>query len=106
MCYILRKAQHTRACASLVCQVEAEAPNLNSNDAYLLKTPQGGGYIWLGKGASEEEERGAQYISDVLQCTSQRVTEGQEPGGCAIHRKRHRAANSEAYGVTLMHPDS
>uniref|UniRef100_A0A8D0CG01 Scinderin n=1 Tax=Scleropages formosus TaxID=113540 RepID=A0A8D0CG01_SCLFO len=40
--------------------VEAEAPSLNSNDAFLLKTPSGGDYIWVGKGASEEEEHGAE----------------------------------------------
>ncbi|XP_048848805.1 adseverin [Brienomyrus brachyistius] len=75
----LFQVRRNLATITRIAEVEAEAPNLNSNDAYLLKTPQGAGYIWLGKGASEEEECGAQYISDVLQCTSQRITEGKEP---------------------------
>lgn len=53
---------------------------MNSNDAYLLKVPQGNGYLWVGKGASEEEERGARYMSELLQCQTQRITEGKEPG--------------------------
>lgn len=61
-------------------QVDAEAGSLNSNDAYLLKLPSGGSYLWVGKGASEDEERGAQYLSQVLKCQTQRIVEGQEPG--------------------------
>uniref|UniRef100_A0A8C9TIQ8 Scinderin n=1 Tax=Scleropages formosus TaxID=113540 RepID=A0A8C9TIQ8_SCLFO len=62
-----------------IAEVEAEAPSLNSNDAFLLKTPSGGDYIWVGKGASEEEEHGAEYISKVLRCKPRGIAEGQEP---------------------------
>ncbi|KAJ8290637.1 hypothetical protein GJAV_G00015600 [Gymnothorax javanicus] len=62
-----------------IAEVEAEAQSLNSNDAYLLKTPKGTGYIWVGKGASEEEEQGAWYISEHLHCQASRISEGQEP---------------------------
>ncbi|KAM6958713.1 scinderin [Aplochiton taeniatus] len=62
-----------------ISEVEAEASSLNSNDAYLLKLPQGQGYLWVGKGASEEEVKGAQYIGQELQCNTQRIVEGQEP---------------------------
>ncbi|KAJ8354505.1 hypothetical protein SKAU_G00220720 [Synaphobranchus kaupii] len=62
-----------------IAEVEVEAQSLNSNDAYLLKLPQGTGYIWVGKGASEEEEQGAGYISEQLHCQAHRITEGQEP---------------------------
>uniref|UniRef100_A0A8C7Q9S7 Scinderin n=1 Tax=Oncorhynchus mykiss TaxID=8022 RepID=A0A8C7Q9S7_ONCMY len=62
-----------------IAEVDAEASSLNSNDAYLLKLPSGGSYLWVGKGASEDEERGAQYLSQVLKCQTQRIVEGQEP---------------------------
>uniref|UniRef100_A0A674EBK5 Scinderin n=1 Tax=Salmo trutta TaxID=8032 RepID=A0A674EBK5_SALTR len=62
-----------------IAEVDAEAGSLNSNDAYLLKLPSGGSYLWVGKGASEDEERGAQYLSQVLKCQTQRIVEGQEP---------------------------
>ena len=63
-----------------VFQVEAQTSSLNSNDAYLLKLPQGQGYVWVGKGASEEEERGAKFMSEELNCKTKRIVEGQEPG--------------------------
>uniref|UniRef100_A0A8C7FY47 Macrophage-capping protein n=1 Tax=Oncorhynchus kisutch TaxID=8019 RepID=A0A8C7FY47_ONCKI len=59
--------------------VEVEAGSLNSNDAYLLKMPAGQSYLWVGKGAIEDEERGARYLSQVLKCQTQRIVEGQEP---------------------------
>ncbi|KTF74003.1 hypothetical protein cypCar_00035988, partial [Cyprinus carpio] len=60
-------------------QVDAKASSLNSNDAYLLKLPEGDGYLWKGKGASEEEERGAKYMSEKLKCKTKSITEGNEP---------------------------
>ncbi|KAJ8288077.1 hypothetical protein COCON_G00007360 [Conger conger] len=62
-----------------IAEVQVEAQSLNSNDVYLLKLAQGTGYIWVGKGASEEEEEGAEYISEQLHCQASRITEGQEP---------------------------
>ncbi|KAF7691232.1 hypothetical protein HF521_011529 [Silurus meridionalis] len=62
-----------------IYEVDAIAASLNSNDAYLLKVPQGNGYLWVGKGASEEEEHGAEYMSKLLQCQTERITEGKEP---------------------------
>lgn len=62
---------------------------MNSNDAYLLKVPQGNGYLWVGKGASEEEERGAEYMRELLQCHTQRITEGKEPGESTPLAVRH-----------------
>uniref|UniRef100_A0A8B9LPA9 Macrophage-capping protein n=1 Tax=Astyanax mexicanus TaxID=7994 RepID=A0A8B9LPA9_ASTMX len=63
-----------------ISEVDAVASSLNSNDAYLLKVPEGEGYMWVGKGASEEEEHGVKYMSELLQCKMKRITEGQEPG--------------------------
>ncbi|XP_076864772.1 scinderin [Brachyhypopomus gauderio] len=62
-----------------ISEVDAKASSLNSNDAYLLKVPEGQGYMWEGKGASEEEIRGVRYMSEQLQCKTQDVKEGQEP---------------------------
>uniref|UniRef100_A0A8C2AJM8 Scinderin n=1 Tax=Cyprinus carpio TaxID=7962 RepID=A0A8C2AJM8_CYPCA len=62
-----------------ICEVDAKASSLNSNDAYLLKLPEGDGYLWKGKGASEEEERGAKYMSEKLKCKTKPITEGNEP---------------------------
>ncbi|KAK3511901.1 hypothetical protein QTP70_027677, partial [Hemibagrus guttatus] len=62
-----------------ISEVDATAGSLNSNDAYLLRVPEGNGYLWVGKGASEEEEHGAEYMSELLQCKTQRITEGKEP---------------------------
>ncbi|XP_050992634.1 adseverin isoform X2 [Labeo rohita] len=62
-----------------IYEVDAKASSLNSNDAYLLKLPNGDGYLWKGKGASEEEERGAKYMSEKLKCKINLITEGKEP---------------------------
>uniref|UniRef100_A0A4W4G3Q2 Scinderin n=1 Tax=Electrophorus electricus TaxID=8005 RepID=A0A4W4G3Q2_ELEEL len=62
-----------------ISEVDAKASSLNSNDAYLLTVPEGQGYMWEGKGASEEELRGARYMSELLQCKTQHIMEGQEP---------------------------
>ncbi|KAI7798575.1 adseverin [Triplophysa rosa] len=77
-----------------ICEVEVTASSLNTNDAYLLKLPQGNGYVWKGKGASEEEEQGAKYLSEKLKCKTKLINEGQEPedfwkalGGKAEYQK-------------------
>lgn len=61
-------------------QVDARASSLNSNDAFLLKMADGRGYLWMGKGASEEEEKGADYMSKELNCSSKHFMEENEPG--------------------------
>lgn len=66
-------------------QVDARASSLNANDAFLLRMPGGRGYLWVGKGASEEEETGAEYISKKLECNSKRIMEGEEPGSSSNH---------------------
>ncbi|XP_028255029.1 scinderin isoform X2 [Parambassis ranga] len=62
-----------------IAEVSACATNLNSNDAFLLKMADGQGLLWIGKGASKEEEKGAEYMSKVLNCSCKRIIEGQEP---------------------------
>lgn len=55
---------------------------MNSNDVFVLKLQQNNGYIWIGKGASQEEEKGAEYVASVLKCKTTRIQEGEEPGVC------------------------
>lgn len=65
---------------SLMFQVVVSAASLNSNDAFLLKMADGQGYVWMGKGASEEEKKGAEYMSKELNCNSKLIMEGCETG--------------------------
>lgn len=61
-------------------QVVPSAASLNSNDAFLLKLADGQGYLWMGKGASEEEKKGAEYMNKELNCNSKHIMEGCETG--------------------------
>lgn len=65
---------------SWMFQVLVSATSLNSNDAFLLKTGDNNAYLWMGKGASEEERKGAEYMSAELNCASKIIMEGCEPG--------------------------
>lgn len=56
-----------------------KAGALNSNDAFVLKTPSAA-YLWVGTGASEAEKTGAQELLRVLQAQPVPVAEGSEPG--------------------------
>lgn len=56
-----------------------KAGALNSNDAFVLKTPSAA-YLWVGAGASEAEKTGAQELLTVLQARPVQVEEGREPG--------------------------
>lgn len=57
-----------------------KAGALNSNDAFVLKTPSAA-YLWVGTGASEAEKTGAQELLRVLRAQPVQVAEGREPGG-------------------------
>ncbi|GCC23017.1 hypothetical protein chiPu_0001408 [Chiloscyllium punctatum] len=61
-----------------IVEVDAVALSLNSNDVFVLKLPQTT-YVWIGKGASGEEENGANYLTSVLQYKPTRIVEGEEP---------------------------
>ncbi|XP_031441839.1 adseverin [Clupea harengus] len=77
----LFQVRRNLASVTRIAEVEAAAGSLNSNDAYLLRMEGGRGVVWVGRGASPEEEAGAQYISQVLQCSDiTRFKEGQETG--------------------------
>lgn len=67
-----------------------KAGALNSNDAFVLKTPSAA-YLWVGAGASEAEKTGAQELLRVLRAQPVQVAEGSEPGrsegrrgGCSL----------------------
>ncbi|XP_053229907.1 gelsolin isoform X1 [Podarcis raffonei] len=61
-------------------EVDAAAKELNSNDAFVLKTPSAA-YLWVGKGASEAEKSGAGELLKVLGARATEVAEGGEPAG-------------------------
>ncbi|XP_020855684.1 scinderin isoform X3 [Phascolarctos cinereus] len=62
-----------------IVEVDVDSNSLNSNDVFVLKLPRNNGYTWIGKGASEEEEKGAEYLRSVLKCQATKIPEGQEP---------------------------
>nr|XP_002713820.1 scinderin isoform X1 [Oryctolagus cuniculus] len=77
----VRLFQVRRNLASItrIMEVDVDASSLNSNDVFVLKLQQNNGYIWIGKGSSSEEEKGAEYVAGVLQCDASRIQEGEEP---------------------------
>jgi len=60
-------------------QLDAAASQLNSNDAFVLKTPSAA-YLWVGQGASDAEKSGAQELLKTLGVRPVQVSEGGEPG--------------------------
>uniref|UniRef100_A0A9J8CX03 Scinderin like b n=1 Tax=Cyprinus carpio carpio TaxID=630221 RepID=A0A9J8CX03_CYPCA len=60
--------------------VEPSASNLNTNDIFVLKSPDCV-FVWKGAGASEEEMVAAKYVVSVLGGQSTDVAEGKEPAG-------------------------
>ncbi|MEQ2313487.1 hypothetical protein AMECASPLE_002533 [Ameca splendens] len=66
-------AGHTRA-----MELDASASNLNSNDAFVLVTPDGTS-LWVGVGASDTEKQGAQQLCGILGVSpSSELSEGGE----------------------------
>ncbi|KAB1279776.1 Gelsolin [Camelus dromedarius] len=82
--------------ATRAIEVMPKAGALNSNDAFVLKTPSAA-YLWVGTGASEAEKTGAQEVLRVLRAQPVQVAEGSEPdsfwealGGKAAYRTSPR----------------
>ncbi|XP_003896307.1 adseverin [Papio anubis] len=75
----LFQVRRNLASITRIVEVDVDAHSLNSNDVFVLKLPQNSGYIWIGKGASQEEEKGAEYVASVLKCKTLRIQEGEEP---------------------------
>ncbi|XP_047460468.1 adseverin [Mugil cephalus] len=89
-----------------IAEVDARATNLNSNDAFLLKMPDGKGFLWSGKGASQEEINGAEFMSKELKCSSKRITEGKEPADfwAALGGKMKYQTSERLESETMTHP--
>lgn len=66
-------------CNVLSFQLDPAASQLNSNDAFVLKTPSAA-YLWVGQGASDAEKSGAQELLKTLGARPVQVAEGREPG--------------------------
>lgn len=60
-------------------QVEPTASALNTNDVFVLKTPEAL-YLWKGKGQTGEEMDAARYVASLLGGAVTEVEEGEEPG--------------------------
>uniref|UniRef100_A0A7N5JVY9 Scinderin n=1 Tax=Ailuropoda melanoleuca TaxID=9646 RepID=A0A7N5JVY9_AILME len=75
----LFQVRRNLASITRIMEVDVDAYSLNSNDVFVLKLRQNNGYIWIGKGASQEEEKGAEYVASVLKCKTTRIQEGEEP---------------------------
>ncbi|XP_019503784.1 PREDICTED: gelsolin [Hipposideros armiger] len=82
--------------ATRAVEILPKAGALNSNDAFVLKTPSAA-YLWVGTGASEAEKTGAQELLRVLRAQPVQVAEGSEPdsfwealGGKAAYRTSPR----------------
>merc|ERR1719201_1267317 len=77
------KLYHIRGTSSRHAQaveVEAVCASLNSNDAFVLVKDDGAtGYIWVGKGATDQEEGLAKQVVSTLKLDAPVVKEESEP---------------------------
>ncbi|KAM4706290.1 scinderin-like [Rhinophrynus dorsalis] len=62
-----------------IVEVDTDATCLNANDVFLLKLKNNSAIMWIGKGANEDEIKGAEYLVKVLKCNATKVPEGKEP---------------------------
>ncbi|TRY87533.1 hypothetical protein DNTS_007090 [Danionella cerebrum] len=66
--------------ATRAVEVKPHASNLNTNDVFVLKSPESL-FVWKGAGASNEELVSAKYIVSILGGQPTDVSEGKEPAG-------------------------
>lgn len=59
-------------------QVEPTASALNTNDVFVLKSPDSL-FLWKGKGSSPEEMAAAKHVAGLLRGTATEVEETNEP---------------------------
>ncbi|XP_076157225.1 scinderin-like isoform X1 [Alosa pseudoharengus] len=103
----LFQVRRNLATITRIAEVEACAGSLNSNDAYLLQVKGGQGVLWRGRGATQEEEDGATYLSQLLHCPSlTHITEGHETGEfwSALGGKEKYQTSDRLESQTLTHP--
>lgn len=63
----------------LFSQVVASASNLNTNDVFVLKSPNAL-FVWRGIGASDEEVEAAKHVVGFLGGSPSQISESKEPG--------------------------
>ncbi|XP_069007055.1 scinderin like a [Embiotoca jacksoni] len=66
--------------ATRAVEVEPTAASLNTNDMFVLKSPDSL-LLWKGQGASPEEMTAAKYVASLLGGTATEVEETKEPAG-------------------------
>lgn len=94
---------------SRAVEMPAEAKYLNSNDAFLLTTPDGN-YLWMGKGASEHENNSCKEVAESLGVgVDNEVAEGEEPdefwdhlGGQDTYRSSPELITESKYPLRLF----
>ncbi|XP_054458260.1 scinderin like a [Anoplopoma fimbria] len=64
--------------ATRAVEVAPTASSLNTNDVFVLKSPDSL-FVWKGKGATPEEEDAAKYVAGLLGGTATEVEETKEP---------------------------
>ncbi|XP_075935332.1 scinderin like a [Anarhichas minor] len=72
--------------ATRAVEVAPTASSLNTNDVFVLKTPNSL-FVWIGKGATPEEKAAAEYVADLLGGTVSEVEEANEPGEQVLEKK-------------------
>nr|XP_020465752.1 gelsolin-like [Monopterus albus]XP_020465753.1 gelsolin-like [Monopterus albus] len=66
--------------ATRAVEVEPTASALNTNDVFVLKTPDSL-FLWKGKGSTPEEMAATKYVAGLLGGAATEVQETQEPAG-------------------------
>lgn len=61
--------------------MEPTASSLNTNDLFVLKSPESL-FLWKGTGATEEEMAAAKYVAGLLGGNPTEVEESKEPCEC------------------------
>uniref|UniRef100_A0A8B9RHS9 Scinderin like a n=1 Tax=Astyanax mexicanus TaxID=7994 RepID=A0A8B9RHS9_ASTMX len=64
--------------ATRAVEVDPTAANLNTNDVFVLKSPDSM-FLWRGHGATEEELAAAKFVCTFLGGSASEVIEGKEP---------------------------
>lgn len=73
------------------------AANLNTNDVFVLKSPDSM-FLWRGVGATDEELSAAKYVCSFLGGSATEVAEGKEPGD----HSPNSTFKTNAFQISLM----
>ncbi|KAF5909401.1 gelsolin-like, partial [Clarias magur] len=72
--------RQTTTRATRAVEVKASAEKLNTNDVFVVKSPDSV-FLWRGVGATDEELSAAKYVCSFLGGSATEVAEGKEPAG-------------------------